>query len=101
LLRLTGARLCVLGFGLCLSTACSRPLSSDECNQLLDHYTELLVRSANKDVSNEDLARLEREARAKAAADQEFARCSVRVSRRQWECAMKAPNVDDVERCLL
>ena len=80
---------------------CSRPLDADECNQLLDRYTELLGKSLNPGISEEEIQRMQRDARAKAAGDPEFARCSSKVSRRQWQCAMKAPTADDVERCLL
>jgi hypothetical protein len=101
LLRLTPLRLGAIASAASLAVACSQPLSADECNQLLTHYTELLARSEHKDISDDDVLRMEREARAKAAADREFARCSTKVSRAQFECAMKAPTVDDVERCLL
>jgi hypothetical protein len=84
-----------------LVLGCSRPLDADECNQLLDHYTELLAKSLNPGISDEEILRMQKEARAKAAGDPEFARCSSKLSRRQWECAMKAPSADDVERCLL
>ena len=84
-----------------LVAACARDPNPDECDQLLDHYTELLVRQGNKDVTDDELGRLKRESRTKAAADREFSQCGNKLSRRQWECAMKAPTVDDVERCLL
>jgi hypothetical protein len=94
-------RLTPLLFVAALSFGCSRPLDADECNQLLDHYTELLVKSTNPTITEEEVLRLQRDARAKAAGDPEFSRCSAKVSRRQWECAMKAPTADDIERCLL
>jgi hypothetical protein len=90
----------VLSFLLALA-GCTRGPSPEECDQLLDHYTELLVKQENRKASEDEVARLQREARAKAAADREFAKCGNRLSKRQWECAMKAPTVDDVERCLL
>jgi hypothetical protein len=80
---------------------CDRPLSADECTQLLDHYTELLVKTQSPGVTEEQLARAQREARAKASASRDFAHCNIKVSRRQFACAMAAPTVDEVERCLL
>lgn len=80
---------------------CSRPLSSGECYELLDHYTERLAHSKDPDLPDPEIERLKREARKKAAEDPEFLRCSAKVSRSQWDCAMHAPSVDDVERCLL
>jgi hypothetical protein len=72
-----------------------------ECAQLLDRYAELLLRSDRKDLAAEDRLRLRREARLKAAQDPDFRQCSQRVSRRQFECAMKAGSVDEMERCLI
>lgn len=84
-----------------LLVGCGRPLDPDECNQLLDHYTELLVRQERRGVSDDELERTKQSARLKAAGSTDFAKCSTKVSRSQWECAMKAPSVDEVERCLL
>lgn len=81
--------------------ACAEPLSNDECRQLLDHYTSLLVRQRDRGASDETLERARADAREKAAADPDFRQCSAKVSRRQWSCAMNAPSVDEVERCLL
>lgn len=80
---------------------CGRPLDAGECNQLLDHYTELLVRQERRGVSDDEVERSKQSARLKAAGSSEFSKCATKVSRRQWECAMKAPSVDEVERCLL
>ncbi len=93
-----GALILVAGV---LASACAEPLTTDECNALLERYTDLLVRSERPDVNPEELLRLRREARARAAAGREFAKCSTKVSRRQWDCAMSANAVDDLERCLL
>lgn len=95
--RLSGAA------GLCLGllSSCGEPLAPAECNQLLDRYTELLVREERRTVSDEEVERSKASARLKAAGSHEFAKCSSKVSRRQWDCAMKAPSVDEVERCLL
>jgi len=99
LLRLT--RTLALSSCLCFAFGCSRRLSAGECNELLDHYTELLAHSKNSDLPDPEIERLQSEARKKAAEDPEFLRCSSKVSRSQWDCAMHAPSVDEVERCLL
>ena len=96
--RIRSAAITVLASAL---AACARGPTPDECNQLLDHYTELLVKQEKRDASEDEVARAQREARAKSATDRSFAQCGNKVSRRQWACAMKAPSVDDVERCLL
>jgi hypothetical protein len=94
-----------LSLGVCVAAGlllgCGKPLDPDECSRLLDHYTELLVRQGRRSVSDEEVERLKAEARLRAAGSSDFSECSIKVSRRQWECAMKAPSVDEVERCLL
>jgi hypothetical protein len=84
-----------------LVSGCGRPPTNDECNQLLDHYTELLAHSKNPELPDPEVERLKAEARQRASEDPEFGRCGAKISRRQWECAMHAPSVDEVERCLL
>jgi hypothetical protein len=81
--------------------ACSEPLTPDECSQLLDKYTQLLVRQKNAAVTEEELVKARRDARSKAAASRDFSKCGTKLSRRQYRCAMSAPSVDEMERCLL
>jgi hypothetical protein len=90
-----------LVLGAVASSGCREPLNTDECNQLLDHYVELLVRAREAKTPIEDIFKMQSEARRKAALDPEFARCSTQVSRSQFDCAMKALTADAVEQCLL
>lgn len=80
---------------------CSEPLSADECNALLDHYVSLLVSSDRPGTTDAELLRLQVEARAKAASDPAFRRCAREVSRRRFDCAMRADSTDRLEQCLL
>lgn len=96
----------LLKWGLvCLSgallSACGARVTPEECNQLLDHYTEKVIDQARPSTSLSQRMELVQQAREKAAQDPEFASCTARVSRRKWECAMRAPDADEVERCLL
>lgn len=84
-----------------LTCTCARPLSADECTQLLDHYTTLLARSRDSQVRPEQVEEVVAQARRKASQDPEFSQCTAKVSRRKWTCAMAAPSVDAVEKCLL
>jgi hypothetical protein len=83
--------------------ACAKPLTGDDCDALLDRYTELLVKSQNADTPAQRIVELQAQARELAHHDPkyEFAACSAKVSRRHFECAMSAPSVDDMERCLI
>ena len=91
----------LLAPSLAFPTACAKDLSSDECNALLDHYVTLLAATDRPGSSEADLIRLRMEARAKAARDPAFSRCSSQVPRRKFECAMQASSSDRLEQCLL
>jgi hypothetical protein len=82
-------------------SGCGKPLSQAECAALLDRYTELLVRSDREGTSAGDLVELQEAARERASRDPHFQACSARVSRRAFECAMAAENVDRLEQCML
>ena len=92
-----------LGTALCLVplAGCSKPLSQQECYELLDKYVELLVASDNPDIPAAVRLKLKAEARAKADRDPAFGQCTDRVSRSEFECAMQAGNPDGLEQCLL
>jgi hypothetical protein len=79
---------------------CTRSPTPGECNALLDRYMEKLVGSDRPGVSAGELLKLQSEARARAATDPSFAECSKRVSRRAYDCAMRAETVDRMEICL-
>jgi hypothetical protein len=80
---------------------CDQPVSKDECERLLDRYVELLLRGDRPDAGSEELGRVQKEAREKAGQDPAFKSCTSEVSRRQYECAIKAENADRLEQCLL
>jgi hypothetical protein len=82
-------------------TACRKPISRDECDQLLDRYVELLLKDDRPEVRAEELLRLQHEARSKAAQDPAFRQCTEEVSRAQFQCAMQAKNPDRLEQCML
>lgn len=97
--RLTIAVLAsVVGF-----CACSQPLSEPDCDALLNHYTERLLREERPEITNIELAKKQEAARrlVRVAPRFEFARCAELVSRKQLECALGAPSVDSIERCLM
>lgn len=88
--------------GLLLLLGCGRPLDAQECALLLDRYTEKLIRNERPQASIQFIHDKQREARelAKRDAQYEFEACPSKVSRRQYQCAMQAPDVDEMERCL-
>lgn len=86
---------------LLLGSSCGRRVESGECQQLLDHYVELLLRDDRPKSSAGEVLRLQQEARKKAQQDPAFAECSSRVSRRSFDCAMNAQDANRLEQCLL
>jgi len=86
-----------------LSVGCSKPLSENDCDRLLDHYTEHLLRSERPGVTAQTIAEKQTAARALVRADAkfEFANCAQAVSRAQFDCAISAPSVDAIEKCLV
>lgn len=91
---------CLLLAGLVLS-GCGKRLEASECDSLLDHYVELLLRDDRPGASAAELLRLQQEARKKAERDPAFHECSERVSRRGFDCAMAAQDANRLEQCLL
>jgi hypothetical protein len=94
------AGLHALLLSVCLS-GCAPRLSAEECDALLARYTERLIEQTRPSTSPGEVARLVEETQAAAARDPAFAACAEELSRGQFECAMSAPSVDAMERCLL
>ena len=85
-----------------LATAsCGQPPNAAECVALLDRYVSLLATSDRPTISETELIRLRQEARELSAQNPAFRDCPARVSRRQLDCALSAPNADRFEQCLL
>lgn len=80
---------------------CGARPNASECAALLDRYVTLLANSDRPATSEVELLRLRAEARQKAAKDPAFRNCPREVTRRMWDCAMDAANVDRFEQCLL
>lgn len=84
-----------------LTWGCSKRVEPSECQQLLDHYVEILLRDDRPGSTAAEVLRLQQEARRKAEKDPAFRECSARVSRRSFDCAMQAQDSRLLEMCLL
>jgi hypothetical protein len=82
-------------------SGCGKRLEQAECQALLDHYVELLLRDDRPKSSAGEVLRLQLEARKKAEHDPAFAECPSKVSRRGFDCAMQAEDANRLEQCLL
>jgi hypothetical protein len=82
---------------------CSQRLGDQECDALLDHYTERLLHEERPRLSFSEVKKKQEEARrlVRELPRFEFARCAELVSKTEFDCAMGAANVDSIERCLL
>jgi hypothetical protein len=81
---------------------CAPAPTAEECVALSDHYASLLARVNLPGATVADVERFQAAARVEARRrDPGFENCRRRVSRRALECAMHAPSVDEIERCLL
>lgn len=93
---------CLLACLLALSlSGCGKRLEPQECDALLDHYVELLLRDDRPKSSAAEVMRVQQEARHKAAQDPAFKECRERVTRRGFQCAMDAQDANRLEQCLL
>ncbi len=82
-------------------SGCSEPLSDQECEHLLDRYTDLLLKSDRPELSETARRELKLETRAQALKTSAFAECSEDVSREAFDCAMKATHINGFEQCML
>jgi hypothetical protein len=84
-----------------LITGCNQRLDPKECDALLDHYVELLLRDDRPKSSAGEIMRVQQDARRHAQRDPAFRECRERVSRRSFDCAMSADDANRLEQCLL
>jgi hypothetical protein len=62
---------------------------------------ELLIRQEDPGARQDDIAEAKSQARVKAAVDPAFLRCTREVRKKNVACALAAPNVDELEKCML
>ncbi len=75
---------------LVLVVGCGKPLTPDECSQLLDRYVVLLAGSDRPEASAEERNHMRQRAKELSKRDPQFGRCGKQVSRRKFDCAMNA-----------
>jgi hypothetical protein len=90
-----------LPFGLVAFVGCSRAVTSEECETLLERYTDKQIDQSHPSTSSRERSKFRQLVQLKSQLDPEFAACQQRVSRSQLECAMTAESADQIERCLL
>ncbi len=88
---------CALGYG---ALGCKKKVSQAECNELLDHFAELVVKERYADAGPDVIAFEKERERSEAKRADEFKNCTSEVQTNEHDCAMKAATSDAVIKCL-
>ena len=87
----------VLGLG----CASPKKLTSQQCDELVDRYTEIALRESFPDAAPGLVASQKTQVRALATQDPALAKCVDEITPAQRACAMSASTPDAFERCLV
>jgi hypothetical protein len=79
---------------------CKQKISQPQCDQLLDHFAELVVKERFADAGPEAIAAERVRERQEAKNADEFKNCTTEVQTKEHDCAMKAQTSDALIKCL-
>lgn len=79
---------------------CKKKISQAQCDEIVDHFAELVVRERFADAGPEAIAAERARERQEAKHADEFKNCASEVQASEHECAMKAQSSDAVIKCL-
>ena len=79
---------------------CSRHATRAECDAVMDHYVEMIVREYNPSLDPSELRAQYDRTRAKAQKEPSFADCPRQIRLRDVRCALAAGSVIELEQCL-
>jgi hypothetical protein len=79
---------------------CKKKVTQAQCDQLLDHFAELVVKERYADAGPEAIAAERARERQEATHANEFKNCTSEVQTNEHECAMKAQTSDALIKCL-
>jgi hypothetical protein len=96
--------LAALGVMLALATlglgGCKKKITQAQCDRMLDHFAELVVKERFADAGPEAIAAERTRERQEAVHADEFKNCTSEVQTNEHECAMKAETSEAVIKCL-
>jgi hypothetical protein len=95
----TCALLALLGASSAIS-ACHRKITSQQCNELVDRFAELVVKERMPDAGPEVIATEQARERSEAAHDDSFKNCASQVTATEHSCALKATTSEGLIKCL-
>jgi hypothetical protein len=82
------------------ATSCKRKVSQKQCDELLDRFSELVVKERMPDAGADALAAERVRERDEAKTDDAFKNCTSEVQVDEHACAMKAATSEALIKCL-
>lgn len=80
--------------------SCKKKVSQKQCDELLDHFSELVVKERLPDAGPEVLAAERTRERSEAKGDDAFKNCTSAVQTNEHACAMTATSSEALIKCL-
>jgi hypothetical protein len=80
--------------------SCKPKVTPAQCDALIDRYAQLVVTEKLPDAGPETIKTEQERERGEARGDDSFKNCTSEVSRAEFDCAMRAPTADALEKCL-
>jgi len=80
--------------------ACKPKASASQCDSLLERYAQLVVTEKYADAAPEQIKLEQEREKNEARSDDAFKNCSSEVSQAEFDCAMRAPSANALEKCL-
>lgn len=90
----------VIGAAVAVLPSCKPKISSAQCDALVDRYAQLVVTEKLPDAGAETIKAEQERERGEARGDDAFKNCTSEVSRAEFDCAMRSPTADALEKCL-
>lgn len=85
----------------CASLAgCRKHVTQAQCDEIVGHYAELVVREQLPDASADTIAKEKAREQSEARADDGFKNCTTELEPADHACAMAAATPDALEACL-
>ena len=79
---------------------CKPKVTTAQCDALVDRYAQLVVTEKHSDAGPDAIKAEQERERGEARGDDAFKNCTSEVSRAEFDCAMRAPTADALEKCL-
>ncbi|MDF2693565.1 MAG: hypothetical protein K0S65_1948 [Labilithrix sp.] len=83
-----------------VTSGCKKKISQSQCDEVLEHFAELVVKERFADAGPEAIAAERVRERQEAKNADEFKNCTTEVQANEHDCAMKAQTSDALIKCL-